>query len=177
MTLGDLNSTPGEPEETEASKHYLSQMCRVSPSFLFFPSFHRELSWSYRKTTCPLRLSEDALRNKRRRLGKSLHKWGLGLKESKLQERRGAADLYQVKRICSLTLLHFPGTETAQYTLLVLSRHTYCHLLHYGNYNFPSNLLYLTKKCLFKIPWSIIKTAIELQNTIITTRLGGALVH
>lgn len=48
---------------------------------------------------------------------------------------------------------------------------------HYGNYNLQSNLLCFTKKCLFKIPLSIIKRAIELQNTIIIARLGGALAH
>lgn len=60
----------------------------------------RELSWSKRKTTCPLRLSEDALRNKRWRLGKSLHKWGPGLKESKLQGGGGES----ASRFCSTLL-------------------------------------------------------------------------
>lgn len=112
-------TTSSEPEKTETSELYLSQMCPVF-FFSFFFFLQWELSWSYRKTTCPLRLSEDALRNKRLRLGKSLHKWGLGLKESKLQEWSVMANLCQVKRICSPILLHFPGTGTVHYVLLVL---------------------------------------------------------
>lgn len=50
-------------------------------------------------------------------------------------------------------------------------------LRHYGKHDSPSNLLCSTKERLFEIPGSVIKGAIELQNTIITARLGVALAH
>lgn len=106
-------------------------------------------------------------------------KQALGLKERELHERSIVANLHRVKGICSLILLHsflaFGVYVVAQQR--TVKTHFPSSLLHYGKYNLPSNLLCFTKKCLFKIPWSIIKRAIELQNTIIIARLGVALAH
>lgn len=100
-----------------------------------------------------------------------------GLKENELHERSVMSNLHQVKGICSLILLHI-FLEFGLYMLSgTVKRHSASSLLHYGNYNLLSNLLCFTKNCLFKIPWSIIKRAIELQNTITTARLGVALAH
>lgn len=108
-----------------------------------------------------------------------MHRRGLGLKESELDGCSVVANLHRVKGICSLTLPH----SFLAFGVYILSHertvktHFSTSLLHYGKYNLQSNLLCFTKKCLFKIPWGIIKRAIELQNTIIIAHLGGALAH
>lgn len=105
-------------------------------------------------------------------------KQGLRLKESEMNERNAGAGPYRVKGTCSRihpTLLAF-GEGRAPWRRTV-ETHYPSSLGRYGKYNLPSNLLCFTKKCLFEIPWSVIKGAIELQNTIIIARLGVALAH
>lgn len=103
-----------------------------------------------------------------------MHRQGLGLKQGVLDGWSAVAKCYQNLQ---------PDTDALFYHFLdVLSLIAlYCKdslsTSHYGKYNLQHNLLCFTKKCLFKIPWSIIKRAIELQNTVIIARLGGALAH
>lgn len=96
-----------------------------------------------------------------------------------MNERNAGASPYRVKGTCSPNSSHcFPafGGRRAPRRRTV-ETHYPSSLGRYGKYNLPSNLLCFTKECLFEIPWSVIKGAIELQNTIIIARLGVALAH
>lgn len=109
----------------------------------------------------------------------TVHIQGLRLKETELDGCSVVANLGRVNGSCSGTCrtVSWLGLVYVLSQRCTAKTHFPSSPLHYGKYNLQPNLLCFTKKCLFKIPWSIIKRAIELQNTIIIARLGGALAH